>query len=126
MKGFLRILAVPAAAILLLTLAGCVHRLPEGRYAASGHNDYVLVHNNLIFLHITTPQENPSPLAYWDWAGSYSLSKDGLLKPDMDTELWKKWNFYYSFLYEGNAIRVINQRDGRPMVNLFLEPTSRR
>lgn len=126
MKTFLRILAVPAAAILLMTIAGCAHRLPEGRYSASGRNDYVLVNNYLIFLHITTPQENPSPLAFWDWAGPYSLAKNGVLKPDMETELWKKWNFYYSFIYEKNAIRVINQRDGSAVVNLFLEPPRRR
>lgn len=126
MKAFFRIFAVPVAAGLLLTLAGCVHRLPEGRYSASGRNDYVLVHNDLIFLHITTPQENPTNLAFWDWAGGYSLSKDGQLKPDMETELWKKWNFYYSFLYEGNTIRVIDKHEGRPMVNLLQEPPARR
>ena len=126
MKVFLRMFAVPVAAILLMTLAGCVHRLPEGRYSASGRNDYVLVNNDLIFLHIIAPQENPSPLAFWDWAGPYSLSKGGLLKPDMETELWKKWNFYYSFVYEKNAIRVINQRDGSAVANLVLEPARRR
>lgn len=126
MKAFLRTLAVPAAAILLMTIAGCAHRLPEGRYSASGRNDYALVNNDLIFLHITTPQENPSQLAFWDWAGSYSLAKNGVLKPDMETELWKKWNFYYSFVYEKNAIRVINQRDGSAVANLVLEPARRR
>jgi len=126
MTVFHRMFAVSAFAVLLLVLAGCVHRLPEGRYTASGRNDYVLVNNDLVFLHIATPQENPSKLAFWDWAGTYSLSKEGFLKPDMETEQWKKWNFYYSFLYSKNSIRVIDKREGRAIITLSLESPSQR
>lgn len=126
MTVFHRMFAAFTLALLLLALAGCVQRLPEGRYAASGRNDYALVNNDLLFLHITTPQENPSKLAFWDWAGPYSLSKDGTLKPDMETELWKKWNFYYSFFFEKNSIRVIDKREGRAVITLFLESPAHR
>jgi len=117
---------VPAFAVLLLMLAGCVQRLPEGRYSVEGHNDFILVSNDLMFLHVSTPEENPSPLAYWNWAGSYSLSKDGTLKPDMDTEVWKTWNFYYSFVYEKNTVKIINKSSGCPSLTLYLNTPMRR
>ena len=121
-----RMFAVPFFAVLLLVLAGCALRLPEGRYSVEGHNDFILVSNDLLFLHITTPDENPSRLAYWNWAGSYSLAKNGDLTPDMDAELWKKWNFYYSFVYENNAIKVMDKSKGGPLVTLYLNTPMRR
>ena len=115
------------ACAVLLVAAGCASpRLPEGRYSSTGREDYVLVNNDLIFLHISTPQENPDTLAFWDWAGSYSLTKNGIMTPGMEAELWKKWNFYYSFLYEKGGLKVIDKRDGRPLVTLILEQPRRR
>ncbi|MPN35838.1 hypothetical protein SDC9_183340 [bioreactor metagenome] len=126
MFRFYRIFAVAVFAGVLLSLAGCASRLPEGRYSAPGQGDYILVNNDLIFLHIATPQSNPSPFAFWDWAGGYSLSKDGNLTMKMDSTLWKKWSFYYSFLYEKNAIRVVDKGSGRPAATLILEAPARR
>lgn len=126
MFRFRRMLAVAVFAGVLLSLAGCASQLPEGRYSASGRGDYILVNNDLIFLHITTPQSNSSPFAFWDWAGDYSLAKDGVLTMKMDSEQWRKWNFYYTFLYEKNAIRVIDKGNGRPAMTLILEAPGRR
>lgn len=115
------------ACAVLIAAAGCRSpRLPEGRYSSTGREDYVLVNNDLIFLHISTPQENPDAFAFWDWAGGYSLANNGYMTPDMDTELWKKWNFYYSFLYEKGALKVIDKGDGRPLMTLILEQPRRR
>ena len=122
-----RIFAGLFALITLLTLAGCTSpRLPEGRYTAAGRDDIALDNNELIFLHITTPAENPSPFAFWDWAGGYSLSPEGVLTPDMETELLKKWSFYYSFRYEKNILKVIDKGEGRPVLSLILEAPARR
>ncbi|MEI3001961.1 MAG: hypothetical protein V8T86_13855 [Victivallis sp.] len=119
-----RIFAGLFALITLLTLAGCTSpRLPEGRYSAAGRDDFALVNNDLIFLHITTPAENPSPFAFWDWAGGYSLSPEGVLTPDMETELLKKWSFYYSFRYEKHTE---GHRQGRRAPGSFADPRSPR
>ncbi|WP_294481399.1 hypothetical protein [uncultured Victivallis sp.] len=124
---FNRFLIIGFALFILGVAAGCSSpRLPEGRYSSTGREDYVLVNNDLIFLHISTPQENPDVFAFWDWAGGYSLSNNGLMTPDMETELWKKWNFYYSFLYEKGALKVIDKGDGRPLMTLILEQPRRR
>lgn len=124
---FNRFLTACFALFVLIAAAGCSSpRLPDGRYSSTGREDFMLVNNDLIFLHITTPQENPDPYAFWDWAGGYSLSPEGVLTPDMETELWKKWNFYYSFLYEKGALKVVDKGEARPVMTLILEQPRRR
>ncbi|MDR0933332.1 MAG: hypothetical protein LBM70_09995 [Victivallales bacterium] len=115
------------ALITLAVLAGCtIPRLPDGKYSSTAREDFILVSNDLIFLHITTPQENPDPYAYWNWAGKYSLSKDGHIVPDMETELLKNWNFYYRFFYEKGVIKVIDTRESKSLMSLILEHPLRR
>ena len=43
-----------------------------------------------------------------------------------ETELLKKWSFYYSFRYEKNILKVIDKGEGRPVLSLILEAPARR
>ncbi len=126
MSFFNRLFAVSAFAVLMLTLAGCSSpRMPDGRYSTA-NGDYVLVNNDLVFLHISAPQENPSAWAYWDWAGGYSLTPEGQLTMDMDQNKWKIWSFYYAFQYKDKAIRVTDKSNTYPPILLTLDAPIRR
>ena len=90
-----------------LFLAGCAGtnlRNGEYRIDRSGRNDFAVVYEDLIFLHIKTPENVPGPLAYWEWAGKYKVRKNGVIELDMDHETLRRWKFNYQFLRKKNGI----------------------
>lgn len=93
-------LAAAAAAFLML-LAGCSSTpLATGKYqiAEPAREDFAVVYEDLIFLHIKSPDDAPGSLAYWEWAGKYKVEENGVLVFDMDRETLRRWEFYFQFI----------------------------
>ena len=90
---------------------GCVNEvLYNGMYRNSSpsRDDYAVVYNDLIFLHVKAPDTIPGASAYWEWAGNYSInSADGSIEFDMDKETRDRWNFSYNFLRQPGKL-IIN------------------
>ena len=102
---------------LLFALTGCtVPVMATGRYTAEdpGREDYAVVYQDKIFLHIKAPELHSGRAAYWDWAGTYELTGAGEIRPDMDRETGKLWNFYYTFLSkrEGIVVNDLSENKG--------------
>lgn len=106
-----QILVLLAAAGVLASAVGCTHEvLHNGMYKnpSPSRDDYAVVYEDLIFLHIKAPENIPGASAYWEWAGNYSInSDDGLITFDMDRETASRWNFSYNFLRRSGKI-IIN------------------
>ncbi len=105
-SGFFRLFAIAVAA---LVLSGCaVEPLSSGKFAARLNNrdDYAIVYNDYIFLHIKTPPEIVDRYAYWDWGGTYSIGDDGEILLDMSREERRMWRFNYLFYRQQDGIRV--------------------
>ncbi|UKI33353.1 MAG: hypothetical protein L6W00_07830 [Lentisphaeria bacterium] len=90
--------------------------MATGRYTAEdpGREDYAAVYQDKIFLHIKAPELHSGRAAYWDWAGTYELTGAGEIRPDMDRETGKLWNFYYTFLSkrEGIVVNDLSENKG--------------
>ncbi len=121
------------AAILMLAavamlVAGCSSpRLANGKYESRipGQDDYIIVYDDLVFLHIKTPDNLPERQTYWTWAGKYSISDSGELDFDMNDELKKKWRFSYTFVNQQGGV-VLNDWGTRTGRMLYYErPTYR-
>jgi hypothetical protein len=113
-------------ALLLLALAGCVQRLPEGRVCRFRAQRLCAGQQRPAVPSYHHPAGKSFQACFLGLGGPLFALKDGTLKPDMETELWKKWNFYYSFFFEKNSIRVIDKREGRAVITLFLESPAHR
>ncbi len=109
MKSYRFLALFSGVLTLLFALTGCtVPVMATGRYTAEdpGREDYAAVYQDKIFLHIKAPELHSGRAAYWDWAGTYELTGAGEIRPDMDRETGKLWNFYYTFLSKREGIVV--------------------
>ena len=103
----MRIALCTLCALAVWTLAGCAQpnlRPGEYRIDRSDRNDFAVVYEDLIFLHIHSPENMPGKLAYWEWAGKYRVLKTGEIELDMDRETQRRWKFNYQFLRKKNGI----------------------
>ena len=90
-----------------LLLCGCASeklRTGEYRIDRSDRGDFAVVYDDLIFLHIESPELAPGNLAYWEWAGKYKLDDNGELELDMDHETQRRWKFYFQFVRKNDGI----------------------
>ena len=90
-----------------LLLCGCASeklRTGEYRIDRSDRDDFAVVYDDLIFLHIESPELAPGNLAYWEWAGKYKLDDNGELELDMDHETQRRWTFYCQFVRKKEGI----------------------
>ena len=88
-------------------LAGCAQpnlRTGEYRIERSGRDDFAVVYDDLIFVHIKSPENVPGTLAYWEWAGKYKVRENGEIELDMDHETARRWKFNYQFLRKNDGI----------------------
>ena len=91
----------------LALLCGCASeklRTGEYRIDRSGRDDFAVVYDDMIFLHIESPELAPGNLAYWEWAGKYKLQEDGEIELDMDRETLRRWKFYFQFVRRNDGI----------------------
>lgn len=103
----MRIHLVLASALAALILAGCAQpnlRTGEYRIERSDRDDFAVVYEDLIFLHIQSPENVPGTLAYWEWAGKYKVLENGEIELDMDRETLRRWKFNYQFLRKNDGI----------------------
>jgi len=103
----MRIVFVLALALAAGLLAGCSQpnlRTGEYRIERSGRDDFAVVYEDLIFLHIQSPENVPGTLAYWEWAGKYKVRENGEIELDMDHETQRRWKFSYQFLRKNEGI----------------------
>lgn len=94
-------------AAMLVLFAGCNNtRLRTGEYRISkmGRDDFAVVYEDLIFLHIQSPELAPGNLSYWDWAGKYKVLDGGEVELDMDHETKRRWKFYFQFLMKRDGL----------------------
>ena len=90
-----------------LLLCGCASeklRTGEYRIDRSGRDDFAVVYDDLIFLHIESPELAPGNLAYWEWAGKYKINDAGEVELDMDHETQRRWKFYFQFTRKNEGI----------------------
>ena len=90
-----------------LCLAGCAQpnlRTGEYRIDRNDRNDFAVVYEDMIFLHIKSPDNVPGTLAYWEWAGKYKVLENGEIEFDMDRETARRWRFNYQFLRKRDGI----------------------
>ena len=91
----------------LALLCGCASeklRTGEYRIDRSDRDDFAVVYDDLIFLHIESPELAPGNLAYWEWAGKYKVHDDGEVELDMDHETQRRWKFYFQFVRKNEGI----------------------
>ena len=91
----------------LTLLCGCASeklRTGEYRIDRSGRDDFAVVYDDLIFLHIESPELAPGNLSYWEWAGKYKVRDDGEVELDMDRETQRRWKFYFQFLRKNEGL----------------------
>ena len=99
--------AIGAAALVLAFAAGCAQpnlRTGEYRIERSDRDDFAVVYEDMIFLHIHSPENVPGDLAYWEWAGKYKVLDNGEIELDMDKETLRRWKFNYQFLRKSGGI----------------------
>ena len=97
------------ALLLSAFICGCGGlTLSDGKYETSlpGREDFAAVYNDLIFIGLREPSDDPAHNNYWIWAGSFSIEDDGRIMLDMDKKLSKKWNFSYNLYRRDGAISV--------------------
>ena len=95
------------AAAALALLCGCASeklRTGEYRIDRSDRDDFAVVYDDLIFLHIESPELAPGNRAYWEWAGKYKVHDDGEVELDMDRETQRRWKFYFQFVRKSDGI----------------------
>ena len=103
-RGFVLTLALALAG---LFLAGCAQpnlRTGEYRIERSGREDFAVVYEDLIFIHIKSPENVPGTLAYWEWAGKYKVLENGEIEFAMDHDTARRWKFNYQFLRKNDGI----------------------
>ena len=103
----MRIGFVLTLALAGLFLAGCAQpNLNTGEYRIDrpGRNDFAVVYEDLIFIHVRSPENVPGTLAYWEWAGKYRVLENGEIEFDMDRETRRRWKFNYQFLRKNDGI----------------------
>ena len=101
-RGFVLTLALAG-----LFLAGCAQpNLHTGEYRIDRpeRNDFAVVYEDLIFIHVKSPENVPGTLAYWEWAGKYRVLENGEIEFDMDRETQRRWKFKYLFLRKNDGI----------------------
>ncbi len=128
MKMKKMVLLTAAFVVTVLIGAGCTSPvLATGRYAAevSGREDYAMVYQDMIFLHVKTPRLHSDRLEYWDWAGKYELDASGNIVLDMPRDEQKLWGFYYTFISKKEGI-VLNDVGDRKGYLLRYHPTPKR
>ena len=128
MKLHRYVTALFGALALAFLATGCtIPVMATGKYAAedSGREDYAVVYQDKIFLHIKAPELYNGRASYWDWAGKYELTSAGEIRPDMDRATAKLWNFYYTFLSkrEGSVVNDLSENKG---YLLRFPPTAKR
>ena len=90
-----------------LWLAGCAQpnlRTGEYRIDRNDRDDFAVVYEDMIFLHIQSPDNVPGTLAYWEWAGKYKVRENGEIEFDMDHETARRWKFSFQFLRKRDGI----------------------
>jgi hypothetical protein len=88
-------------------LAGCSQpnlRTGEYRIDRRDRDDFAVVYDDLIFVHIKSPENVPGTLAYWEWAGKYKVRENGEIELGMDHETECRWKFNYQFLRKNDGI----------------------
>ena len=103
----MRTVVCATLALAALILAGCSQpnlRTGEYRIERSDFDDFAVVYEDMIFLHIHSPENVPGDLAYWEWAGKYKVLESGEIELDMDHETRRRWKFSYQFLRKNNGI----------------------
>ena len=92
-----------------LFLAGCSQpnlRTGEYRIDQPGRDDFAAVYEDLIFIHVKSPENVPGTLAYWEWAGKYKVLENGEIELDMDRETLRRWKFNFQFLRKNDGIGI--------------------
>lgn len=128
MKLHRHIAALFGALTLVFLASGCtIPVMATGKYTAedAGREDYAVVYQDKIFLHIKAPELYNGRAAYWDWAGNYELTSAGEIRLDMDRETGKLWNFYYTFLSKREGL-VVNDLSENKGYLLRYQPTAKR
>lgn len=103
----IRIGTTMAALAAVFMLSGCAEttlRTGEYRITRPDRDDFAVVYDDMIFLHIKSPDLAPGTLAYWEWAGKYKVLDNGEIELDMDRETRRRWKFYYQFLIKNNGM----------------------
>ena len=121
-RKFLILLFLP----LLVILCGCEQlTLANGKYEASlsGREDFAAIYDDLIFLRVREPSEDPSVNSYWDWAGKFDIENDGRIILKMDKDIARKWNFHYDF-YRNNGMITVYDHSSQNSYNLRYRPAS--
>lgn len=98
-----------ASALAAWLLAGCAQpnlRTGEYRIERSDRDDFAVVYEDLIFVHVQSPENVPGTLAYWEWAGKYKVLENGEIVLDMDRETLRRWKFNYQFLRKNEGIGI--------------------
>lgn len=105
----MRIVSVLTLLAAGLFLAGCSSpnlRTGEYRIDRSGRDDFAVVYEDLIFIHVRSPENVPGTLAYWEWAGKYKVLENGEIELDMDRETLRRWKFNFQFLRKSEGIGI--------------------
>lgn len=111
-----------------MLLAGCSSpQLDIGEYRITdgSRKDFIVAYQDMIFLQIRSPENAPGSLAYWNWAGKYSVEDDGEIIFDMDRETRKRWNFYYNFLRKRGGIVLNDLSNNRGYLLKYQTPQKR-
>ena len=109
-----------------LLFAGCEQlTLDNGKYETSlpGREDFAAIYEDLIFIRVREPSENPSSNNYWDWAGKFEIEEDGHIRLKMPRELARKWDFHFDF-YRRNGMITVYDLDAENSYNLRFRPAS--
>jgi hypothetical protein len=123
MKIFFRILAVLFS---VAVITGCEQlTLENGKYetSLSGREDFAAIYDDLIFIRVREPSDNPSQITYWDWAGKFEIESDGHIRLKMKRELARKWDFHYDF-FRRNGMITVYDLDAENSFNLRLRPAN--
>ena len=102
---FLCFAILPLAAF----FCGCSQlTLATGKYETTlpGREDFAAIYDDLIFIRIREPNDDPSQNSYWDWAGNFEIEDDGHILLKMDKPTARKWNFHYDFYRRDGMITV--------------------
>ena len=116
-------------ALAALLIAGCAQpNLSPGEYRIDlpGRDDFAVVYEDLIFIHVKTPESIPDPFAYWEWAGKYRVLDNGAIDFDMDRETRRRWNFSYQFMRKKEGIGFNDWERRVGFVLRYRQPEMRR
>ena len=111
---------------LIFILCGCEQlTLANGKYESSisGREDFAAVYEDLIFLRVREPSDDPAVNSYWDWAGNFDIEDDGHIVLKMNKDTARKWNFHYDF-YRKNGMITVYDLGAENSFNLRHRPAS--